>query len=216
MSPDQFKQIMPQAPVSIYAPLAAAMAEWQINTPKRVAAFVANLAAESRQLTVLSENLNYSADQLARTWPPRYANVDKTPNDLARDLARKGAQAIANNVYANRMGNGDEASGDGWRNRGAGGLQLTGATNQRECAKAFGIAPDTIGDWLRTPEGACRSAARHWILSGCNTYADKGDFDGCCDMVNIGRKTDKIGDAIGFATREQVFVTACKVLGVPA
>lgn len=108
---------------------------------------------------------------------------------------------IANKVYANRMGNGDEASGDGWTYRGAGLIQLTGKANQLACASHFGIAPEKIGVWLRTPEGASRSAAWFWDQHHLSTFALRGDFDGVCDIVNIGKKTEKIGDSIGYAGR---------------
>ncbi|HCE9914838.1 TPA: glycoside hydrolase family 19 protein, partial [Pseudomonas aeruginosa] len=110
--------------------LNVAMGRFGITSPVRVVAFLAQVGHESSQLTRLVENLNYSAQGLAATWPSRYLGADGQPNALAQRLARK-PRAIANNAYASRNGNGDEASGDGWRYRGRGLLQITGRSNYR-------------------------------------------------------------------------------------
>lgn len=199
--------------VDLYLPhLTAAAAEFEINTPAREAAFLATLADETGQLSRMVENLNYSAEQLARTWPGRYAcrdgqGVPSTPyrpNGLAEVLAHR-PEAIANNVYADRMGNRGELSGDGWRHRGAGGIQETGRTNQLAVALKFGVPVETVGDWLRTPEGAMRSAAWGFQRRGCNELADAGDFDAVCDAINLGHHTARVGDAIGFDRRLAFF-----------
>jgi len=225
LNPSQLRQIMPQAGVradAFCAPLNAAMAEFGIDTRARQAPFLAQFAHETGQLASVSENLNYSADGLANTWPGRYAKKDargayltargrKVPNELALGLHRQ-PERIANNVYANRMGNGDEASGDGWRYRGSGGFQLTGKDNQRACAAHFGIPLERVGDWLRAPEGACRSAGWFWQRAGCNELADRGDFDAISDKINIGRLTAVEGDAIGYQDRLAFFHTTERVL----
>jgi putative chitinase len=110
------------------------------------------------------------------------------------------------------MGNGGPATGDGWRHRGAGGFQLTGKDIQRECAAYFRIPVDKVGDWLRTPEGACRSAAWYWWKTGCNTLADAGAIDAISDIVNIGRRTEVVGDSIGYGERVALTNAADKVL----
>lgn len=233
----QLLRIMPRAGVNgpSYLPwLNLAMAEAGITTALRRAAFLPQLAHETGQLATVSENLNYSADGLANTWPTRFAKKDpatgkyllttgisqmgqktvagrKVPNELALNLHRR-PEAIANVVYANRMGNGDEKSGDGWRFRGAGCIQLTGKDNQRACAEHFGINLDHMGDWLRTPEGACRSAAWFWTRANCNKFADAGDIDAISDLVNIGHRTKEVGDAIGYADRLELTHTAQKAL----
>ncbi|MBF3015179.1 glycoside hydrolase family 19 protein, partial [Pseudomonas aeruginosa] len=117
--------------------LQRAMDEREIDTPARRAAFLAQVGHESSQLTRLVENLNYSAQGLAATWPGRYLGPDGQPNALALRLARN-PQAIADNTYATRNGNGDEASGDGWRFRGRGLLQITGRANYRLVGEALG------------------------------------------------------------------------------
>jgi putative chitinase len=192
--------------------LNSAMAEFRIDTKPRQSNFLAQLAHETGDLNRVVENLNYSADGLANTWPGRFAKKDaagkylvgddgrKVPNAQALELHHQ-AEKIANVVYANRMGNGGPETGDGWRNRGAGGFQLTGADNQRECATYFRIPVDKIGDWLRTPEGVCRSAAWFWTKAGCNELADAGKVDAIADLVNLGHRTAAVGDAIGYADR---------------
>ena len=213
MDINQFKKIMPFAPTIWFDPLTAAMAEFNISSPARQAGFIATIAHESNQLHTLEENLNYSAEGLAKTWPSRYAESDSTPNLLAISLANNPIK-IANNVYANRMGNGPEELGNGWGCRGFGPIQLTGKINHFSAAMYFNVDSDKIGEWLRTPEGGSRSAAKFWNESNCNHYADIGDFDGVCDIINRGRKTDKIGDSIGYADRMKYYALACVVLKV--
>lgn len=202
------KEVAKLRAATFIAPLNAAMEEFEINTPARQAAFLAQILHESGDLSSVEENLNYKAETLMRVWPSRFPTLEAA-NQYARN-----PQKIANKVYANRMGNRDEASGDGWTHRGAGLIQLTGKDNQYACALHFDIELDKIGDWLRTEEGACRSAAWFWNRSGANKYADKLDFDGVSDVINIGRKTDKGGDAIGYAHREALYKTFKAVLGV--
>jgi len=171
------------------------MAEFYITTPARQSTFLAQLAHETAQLEMLSENLNYSATGLMKTWPKRFPTLE-----FAAAYARQPVK-IANCVYANRMGNGAPETGDGWRYRGAGAFQLTGKTNHLTCAAYFAIDADIIGEWLRTPEGAMRSAGRYWSYAGCNRLADEGKFDAICDLINIGRITATVGDSIGYADR---------------
>lgn len=197
-------------------PLNAAMVENGINTPLRIAAFLANVAVESGQLSSVSENLNYSADGLAATWPARFAvmgSQPRVPNAQAITIAHQ-PERIANIVYAGRMGNGDEASGDGWRYRGAGLIELTGKAAQLAAAQHFGVDPALIGDWLRSPSGAARSAAWYFASRGCCVYADKPDFDGVCDVVNIGRKTAAIGDSIDYVARLGFYGKARQALNI--
>jgi putative chitinase len=220
----QLKCIMPKAgPFALtYLPwLNNAMAEFGIDSHARQAAFLAQLAHETGDLTRVVENLNYSADGLANTWPSRFARKDaagryiladgrKVPNELGLTLHHQ-PERIANTVYASRMGNGAPETGDGWRYRGAGGFQLTGKDNQRACAAYFRIPVDKVGEWLRTPEGVCRSAAWYWWKAGCSALADAGNLDAISDLVNFGRRTAEVGDAIGFADRQSRTTLADKV-----
>lgn len=185
--------------------LNAAMQEFGIDTKLRQAAFLAQVFHETGNLQKLEEGLNYSAEALQRTWPSRF--------DAATAAAyHRQPERIANKVYANRMGNRDEASGDGWKHRGAGAIQLTGKDNQFACALALNIDPTTITDYLKTEEGASRSAGWFWRQAKANAYADKGDIDGVSDVVNIGRKTEKVGDSIGYAHRKQLYEAFLRVL----
>lgn len=181
------------------------MAEFSIDTLSRKAAFLATVAHESGQLARFSEGLNYSADALMRTWPLRF------PPATAAACARQ-PERIANRAYANREGNRDEASGDGWRNRGAGAIQLTFENNHAACARHFGIDRDKVAAWLRTAEGALRSAGWFWMANKLNTWADEDDFDGVCDVANRGKETLVIGDAIGWAERLAIYNVAKQVL----
>ncbi len=192
---EDLKAIMPAAgarAATFLDPLNAAMEEFDITTPARQAAFLAQIGHESGSLAAVSENLNYSADGLLRVFP-RY--FDAT---TAAEYARK-PERIANRVYANRMGNGDEASGDGWRNRGAGLLQNTGNDNHARIALAFGIPRAEVGDWLRTPEGACRAAGLFWRDNGLNQLADAGDFVRITKRINGG--TNGLEDRMAFHDR---------------
>lgn len=181
------------------------MAEFQITTRQRQADFLATVGQETGQLRALEEGLNYSAAGLMLTWPTRFNEA------LAQKYARQ-PQRIANLVYAGRGGNGDEASGDGWAHRGAGGMMITFRNGHNACAAYFGISLAKLGAWLRTPEGACRSAGWYWSINKINGWSDRGDFDGVCDMVNLGRKTERVGDAIGYAERLALRTVAMRVL----
>jgi putative chitinase len=179
---DHLRKIMPHAgeKADIYAPeLSYAMDEFAIDTPARAAPFLANAGHESAQLSRLVENLNYSAERLMQVWPKRFSAA------LAARVARH-PESIANIAYANRMGNGDEDSGDGWRYRGMGLFQITGKTNQFEAADALGVPRESIGDYLVTPLGASRSAGWFWTTRKLNVMADAGDFEGIVRRINGG------------------------------
>lgn len=161
-----------------------------INTPLRLSHFFSQTDHESG-LKPISENLNYSAQGLANTWPARYA-VDpkakiKIPNSIANKLHRK-PEAIANNVYASRMGNGPESSGDGWRHRGRGFIQVTGRDNYTELSKDTGI--DYIGnpDLLLNEADSMIAAIWFWNKNGLNRLADKDDVVGVTKKINGGTK----------------------------
>jgi putative chitinase len=195
---DQITRVMPGAravAAAFVEPLNAAMREFGITTERRVEMFLAQIAVESGQLRSTVECMDYSAERLMQVWPRRFPTLA-----VASHYAHK-PEALANRVYADRGGNRDEASGDGWLHRGAGLIGLTFRDNQKKCADYFGIELRKVGDWLRTPEGACRSAAWFWKTHGCNELADKNDFDGVSDAINIGHQTDAEGDAIGYQDR---------------
>ena len=122
--------------------------KYDIDTPQRIAAFIAQCSHESANFTTLSENLNYGVTGLARTWPKRF-----TTAELMNKYARQ-PEMIANFVYANRLGNGDESSGDGWKYRGRGLIQLTGKENYQHFADSIGMNLDDVPEYLETLSGA--------------------------------------------------------------
>ena len=188
-------------------PLNAAMLKWSITTPLRQAAFLAQVIHESGNLTATEENLNYSAAGLVATWPSRFT--------LAQAKAyERSPEKIANKVYANRMGNRDEASGDGWKYRGGGLIQLTGKDNHLAYALKADVDLLTVSGYIRTTEGACDVSGWYWATNSLNKLADVGDFDGVSDIINIGRKTQKVGDAIGYAHRLEMYNAFKEALGV--
>lgn len=187
--------------------LNAAMAEFKLDTVRECGHFLAQFSHETGSLARLSENLNYSTpERLMAVWPTRFKTVAS-----ALPYVRN-AEKLANFVYAGRMGNGVPESGDGYRYRGSGGFQLTGKNNHLLCAEYFGIVPAKIGEWLRTPEGACRSAAWFFVKSGAAVQAGLGKIDKVSDIINLGRTTEKVGDSIGYAERVYLTHTALNTL----
>jgi putative chitinase len=177
------------------------VSRYDLLTANRFAMFCANLAHESGNLTVERENMNYSAKRLAQVWPKRYANAAGTPNALALSIAGN-PEAVANNVYANRMGNGDAASGDGFKYRGGGLIQLTGKTNYQAFSNSIGVDLVINPDLIEEPRYAVLSAGWYWDTNNLNKWADKNDFDKVCDLINIGRPTEIVGDSIGWKDRK--------------
>lgn len=150
--------------------LNGAAMRYNINTPSRLRAFLAMVGHESGQLRLVEENLNYGAAGLVATWPKRFDTVK------AQAYARN-PEKIANYVYAGRMGNGDEVSGDGWKYRGRGLIQLTGKNNYAAATKGMYALPmgvDFVDNpaLLATPEYAAYSAAWFWDSNGFNRLAD--------------------------------------------
>ncbi|MTZ15121.1 glycoside hydrolase family 19 protein [Pseudomonas sp. JL972] len=188
LTEQQLLRILPNArPVAgvFVSALNPAMIRYRIDSPVRRAAFLAQVGHESGQLRRLVENLNYSAVGLAATWPARFRGADGQPNVLARRLARR-PEAIANHVYADRLGNGPASSGDGWRYRGRGLIQLTGRDNHRACGSAIGADLLTNPELLEQPEWAALSAAWYWASNGLNELADAGRFEAITRRINGG------------------------------
>lgn len=147
---------------------------------KRMAAFLAQIAHESGGFNFTKEGLNYSATGLNKTFRKYFPTIAS-----AQPYARK-PEKIANRVYANRMGNGPESSGDGYKFRGRGLIQLTGRNNYTKFAKAIGKTLDETIQYLETPEGAVASAGWFWNVNKLDIYADKGDFVGLTRRINGG------------------------------
>jgi putative chitinase len=181
---------------------------YEINTPERVAAFLSQCGHESAGFKVLKENLNYRWESLRRVFP-KYFPTD----ELAQSYAKQ-PEKIANRVYGNRMGNGDETSGDGFRYSGKGVIQLTGKNNYKAFAESAGLELSGVPAYLLTFDGAIHSACWFWKTNNLNRWVDAGDFDGLSDCINIGRKTTKEGDAIGYADRLKHYTHALEILKV--
>lgn len=151
-----------------------------LSTIERRAAFLAQLAHESASFTAITENLNYSAVGLQKTFKKYFP----TP-ELAAQYAKKPA-AIANKVYANRMGNGDEASGDGYNYRGRGFIQLTGKKNYTYCGIDLKRDLLTNPDHVATIGGAIDSALWFWKKNNLNSYSDREDIREQTKVINGG------------------------------
>jgi putative chitinase len=155
------------------------MGEAEINTPLRQAAFIAQVAHESQGFSRFVENLNYRADRLLDVFGKYFTDSE------AQEFAHQ-PEKIANRVYANRLGNSDEASGDGWRYRGRGFIQLTGKDNYREAGKYLHL--DLVGqpELVEGLEVGARVAAWYWASRNLNPYADRGQFDTITKRINGG------------------------------
>jgi putative chitinase len=176
--------------------------DYDINTPQRVAAFLAQCAHESGGFTALKENLNYRAVTLRKIFP-KYFPTDALAEQYA-NLPNK-QEAIANRVYANRMGNGDEASGDGFRYCGRGLIQLTGKQNYTRFADSIDTPVEEIPEFLQTFEGAVQSACWFWETNNLNQYADSNDILTMTKRIN--------GGTIGLEDRMKHYAHALEVFG---
>jgi putative chitinase len=153
--------------------------KYGIDTPLELAHFLGQTAHESGGFRVIEENLNYSAVGLQKIFPKYFKDVD--PNLYARK-----PEKIANRVYASRMGNGPESSGDGWKYRGRGLIQLTGKDNYSAMAKDMDLPIDRVVEYLTSPIGAVESAAWFWSKNGLNTLAAKDDIVAVTKRINGG------------------------------
>lgn len=178
ISEEQLAQIFPGDPFVAAAWVDAlnnALQTYRIDTPQRIAAFIAQVGYESANFTHLVEVLDFTAAHLAALWPDRFQGADGQPNSLAFKLGGQ-PQAIANVVYANRLGNGPPASGDGWRYRGRGLIQLTGRSNYQQAGAALNVDLENHPELLLQPRYASLSAAWYWSAHGLNSLADAEDF----------------------------------------
>jgi putative chitinase len=154
---------------------------WQITTVERVAGFISQCSHESQNFRRLSENLNYSATGLNNVFPQYFRRVGRDAK-----LYHRNPRAIANVVYANRMGNGNTASGDGWRYRGGGLMQLTGKYNYAKFGEAVRMSPEQAIEYVRTKKGAIDSACWFWDRRNLNVYADARDVRRMTKLINGG------------------------------
>jgi putative chitinase len=153
---------------------------FDISTPERQACFLGQCAHESGGFTALKENLNYSAEGLTKVWPKRFPSLDVT------QPYHRNPEKIANKVYADRMGNGNEASGDGFKYRGRGLIQLTGKDNYRACGEALGVDLVENPDLVSSPQYAALSAGWFWDKNKLNQFADANDMTTLTKRINGG------------------------------
>lgn len=189
----------------VYPFLVKYFTQYGILKPIEQTQFLAQCGHECASFTTFSENMNYSADALRRVFG-KYFPTDT----LANQYARK-PQAIANRVYANRMGNGDERSGDGWTFRGAGGIQQTGRKNIGAFALAIGKPILEAAEYLRTTQGAVEGAAFYWKTNNLNRYAS--DVVSASGYINRGTPNAKEASINGILDRKNRFAKYKKVLG---
>lgn len=178
VSPEQLKKL--HIGEQWVEPLNETFARFDISTPLRQASFIGQAGHESGNFTKLSEGLSYSAERLMVIWPKRFPNME-----IAQKYARN-PRALANNVYANRMGNRDEASGDGYRFAGAGLFQLTGHSNFYHAGQALGEDFVMQPELVKTPRFAALTAGWFWDTHKLNKFADIRDFTMMTKKINGG------------------------------
>ncbi len=162
-------------------------ARFGIATPRQQAGFIGQCSHECGNFKVLEENLNYRAATLMKLWPKRFPTLE-----IANEYAGN-ARKIANKVYSSRMGNRDEASGDGYRFRGRGAIQLTGHSGYYHAGQALGVDFVKDPDLVATPTYAALTAGWFWSTHKCNELAEAGDWAGLTKKIN--------GGVIGLADR---------------
>ena len=201
---DQLKEMVPGNPYinHWYEALEQLLPDYDINTPQRVAAFIAQCAHESGGFKAIKENLNYKPATLRKLFG-KYFPDDSIAEKYA-SLPNK-QEAIANRIYANRMGNGPESSGDGFKYCGRGLIQLTGKDNYTRFAQSLEITPEEVSEYLKTFEGCAQSACWFWETNNLNQWADKGDILTLTKRIN--------GGTIGLEDRIKHYNHALHVLG---
>ena len=197
---DQLGEMVPsnKDPEALLEALLEVCPRYEIDTEDRLAAFVAQCGHESRDFTALKENLNYSGDALCRVWPRHFDQENK-------DYYHRNPERIANRAYRDRMGNGSEESGDGWRYRGRGAIQLTGCNNYTAFGKTVDMTAEEAAEYVATPKGAVESACWFWNTAKLNAIADAGD------IVKMTKKIN--GGTIGLEDRTERWEKALAILG---
>jgi putative chitinase len=178
-------------------PLNQVFVKYDLDTPKRQAAFIGQCAVESANFTRLQENLNYSAQRLTQVWPSRFPNIS-----MAEPYANN-PEKLADFVYAGRMGNLQD--GDGWKFHGRGLIQLTGRENYANCGSGVGVDLIDNPDLLLTPKYAVLSAGWFWNKKGLNALADTQEYGAMTRRIN--------GGLTGLDERIAKITKALQVLG---
>jgi len=182
-----------------YQPLMDTFIKYNISTTQRQASFLGQCMHESNNFKTLEENLHYKAESLMKVWPSRFTTLE-----YAIQYANN-PEKIANKVYAGRMGNGDEESGDGWKYHGRGLIQLTGKENYERCGSGLGV--DFVGNpnWLLDPKYASLSAGWFWNKAGLNDLADAQEYGQMTKRIN--------GGTLGLDDRIAKITKAKQILG---
>lgn len=201
LTKEQLRQLLPRNPYinHWHSALSQLLPDYEIDTPQRIAAFIAQCAHESGGFVFLTENLNYKAESLLKVFPKYFKD------SATAKLYEKKPEKIANRIYADRMGNGNEASGDGFKYRGRGLIQLTGKTNYSWFAASLEISPEEAAEYMQTFEGAAQSACWFWETNKINQWADKGDILTMTKRIN--------GGTIGLEDRKKHYEHALHVMG---
>ena len=204
LTKQQLQQLLPKNKFvdHWYEVLAKLLPDYEIDTPQRIAAFIAQCSHESGGFTTIKENLNYRPESLVKLFS-KYFDLPTAQRYCA--LPNK-QEAIANRIYASRMGNGDEASGDGYKYCGRGLIQLTGKDNYFWFSSSLGITPEEASEYMATFEGAAQSACFFWEQNKLNQWADAGDILTLTKRIN--------GGTIGLEDRIKHYEHALHVLGV--
>lgn len=164
---EQFKTIFPKCkePQTWFTAITEVLPQFGITTQNQVACFLAQCGHESGEFNTIVENLNYRAERLLVVFPKYF-------NATTASIYAGNPEKIANKIYANRMGNGNEASGDGWKFRGKSIIQCTGKENHMEFAKYKGMTVDAVCDYMVTVHGAVEYACFFWKTRGLNDVTD--------------------------------------------
>ena len=174
--------------------------KYEITTANRIAGFFAQVGHESAGLKTLEENLFYRAETLDKIFPKYFKNAGRNAAEYAKQ-----PEKIANIVYASRMGNGDTASGDGYKFRGRGAIQLTGRENYTNFGKTIGLTAEQVIDYVQTKKGALESACWYWKSRNLNAACDASDIVKMTKLVN--------GGTIGLEDRKKHYNEALAILG---
>jgi putative chitinase len=198
---EQIQKIFPnnKKPEALTQALNVVLPKYNINTKERIVCFLAQCGHESGEFNRLVENLNYSGQGLCTTWHSRFPTLQEAlPYE-------RNPEKIANKVYCDRLGNGPESSGDGWKSRGRGAIQLTGKNNYTKFAKSIGKTLDETVAYCGTMDGAIESACYFWKVNNLNKFCDNKDFTGLTEAVNGGDN--------GLVDRLRLYNLAIRVLG---
>lgn len=192
------RTVLPKAPLTWLEAIVTELPAHGVDTPHEIASFLAQCAHESNEFTRLEENLNYSAERLMVVWPKRFPSYE-----IAQRYEHV-PERLANYVYANRMGNGDEASGDGWRFHGRGPIQLTGRRNYAACGADIGEGLLVVPDLLLTPLVGIRSALWFWKIMKLDKFDDDRDVKVETRLIN--------GGETGLEHRQKLFNHCLRIL----